>query len=141
MAMVKQTHNRRRPVFSLPQFLVLAGVSVALVLALGLDAGITENRAPRPQEAAMSMRLAEERERNRQLKITLTYVHSDDYVEYYARNEGGMILPGEKRVVPIFDPPQPTPTPVPPPIIAVSAPTSPFEAWWMLFFDSPSPGR
>lgn len=129
----------RQPLLSLPQLLVLAVVLTALVLVMG--AGSRQGRGPGPEQAILETRLAVERERNQQLLVTLTYVHSDDHVADYARDEGGMILPGEMRVVPLLQPPPPTATPVPPPISASIAPSTPFEAWWALFFDSPPPGR
>ncbi|MBN1316321.1 MAG: hypothetical protein JXA42_12660 [Anaerolineales bacterium] len=133
------TKKTKRPVFNLPQVLILVGIIVAMALVIGLEARSTASRNLDPDEEVIASRLAMEQERNRQLVLTLTYVHSDDYVADYARNEAGMILPGEVRVVPMFDPPLPTSTPIPPPITAVSAPSTPFEAWWMIFFDSPPP--
>jgi hypothetical protein len=129
----------KRPVFTIPQVLILVGILVAMALVIGLEARSAANRNMDPDEKAIASRLLAEQELNRQLIVTLTYVHSDDYVADYARNEAGMILPDEVRVVPMFDPPLPTSTPIPPPLTAVTAPSTPFEAWWMIFFDSPPP--
>lgn len=133
------TKKGKRPVFSLPQVLILVGILIAMALVIGLDARSSANKANNPDEQMISARLSSEQQRNKQLVMTLTYVNSDDYVADYARNEAGMILPGEVRVVPMFDPPLPTSTPLPPPISAVAEPSTPFEAWWMIFFDSSPP--
>ncbi len=126
---------------SLPQALVIIGAVLALALTLDLSARARAGRSQSRHEQSLSALVQAERERNRQLQITLTYVHSDDSVVDYARSEGGMILPGEKRVVPMLHPPQPTPTPAPAPISAFAAPEAPWQAWWSLFLDSPPPFR
>ena len=133
--------SSKRPVLNLPQVLVVLGVLIALALGLNLSARARTGEAMSSEEAVLATRLAAEHEHNQALVVTLTYVYSEDYVADYARDEAGMLLSGEKRIVPLPNPSPLTPTPVPPPISVVQAPDDPFAAWWMLFFDSPPPGR
>lgn len=130
----------RQPMLNLPQILIVVGVLVALALGLNLTSRARTGDVMNAEEALMATRLAEEQERHHDLVITLTYVYSEDYVADYARNEAGMVLPDEKRIVPMPHPRPLTPTPLPPPIPVVRAPSNPLQAWWMLFFDSPPPG-
>ena len=139
--MSKSAETKKKPILNVAQLLIIAVVVILFVLRLSIQATRGGNQSLSAEEAALAVRVAEERERNRQLLITATYVSSDDYVADYARDEGGMILPGEKRVVPMPNPLPPTPTPIPTPLPPVTLPETPFEAWWMLFFDSPPPGK
>lgn len=131
----------RNPILGWPQLLIGIAVLIALGLAIDLSAKAKTGDDRADQEEIVSAVLATEEERNRQLKLTLTYVHSGDYVADYARNEAGMTLPEEKRVVPLPHPLPLTPTPMPTPVPVIIVPEEPWQAWWMLFFDSPPPGE
>jgi hypothetical protein len=137
----KAEETKKHPILNLPQFLIIAGAVLALVLTLSLNLKGRENETLGAEEAALATLVGEQELRQRQLVLTLTYVASDDYVADYARDEGGMLLPGERRVVPLPNPPPPTPTPIPTPVQTARGPQTPFEAWWRLFFDGPAPGR
>jgi hypothetical protein len=137
--MAKEEEKKRHPILNLPQFLIIVGAVLALVLTLSLNIGDRENETLGAEEAALATLVAQEERRQEQLVLTLTYVSSEDYVADYARDEGGMLLPGERRVVPLPNPPPPTPTPIPTPIQTAAGPKTPFEAWWRLFFDGPAP--
>ncbi len=139
--MKKPVEKARHPFLSWLQILIIFGMVIALALAVGPNSRPQAGRPRAAQEERLAALVETEAVRGQQLRITLTYVNSDDYVADYARNEGGMILPGEKRVVPLPHPLPLTPTPMPTPIPALSVPTSPWQAWWILFFDSPPPGR
>jgi cell division protein FtsB len=128
-------------ILSWPQILIILAVVAALALAVDLTSRAQAGREQLSQDQSLSTMVEAERESNRQLKVTLTYVYSNDYVADYARNEAGMILPGEKRVVPLPHPLPLTPTPIPTPVPLIIVPDEPWQAWWMLFFDSPPPGR
>ncbi len=76
-----------------------------------------------------------------ELEVTRDYVNSDDYVADFARNEAGMIMPGEMRIVPLQLENAPMPTP-----IAAATPDPAYDArawqaWWRLFTDAPLPSR
>ena len=106
---------RSRPLFSLPQvifFLVIVG---AIIIAIDLNNRAQAGRLVGSGEEALQLQVEREATRQVELQATLEYVNSDDYVASYARNEGGMIQPGERRIVPLLQEATPEPTATPPP--------------------------
>lgn len=131
----------RSPLLSWSQLLIIVVVVIALVVSLDLSAKAQAGREQTTQETILENLLETEEARQQHLIVTLTYVSSDDYVADYARNEAGMLLPEERRVVSMPHPLPLTPTPMPTPIPVIVVPQEPWQAWWMLFFDSPPPGK
>jgi len=131
----------QRPLLTLPQMLVLLGVIAALFIALDLNRRAQAGRLVGVGEEALRREVRLEATRQVELQATLDYVQSDDYVAAYARDEGGYILPGEKRVVPLLleAAPEPTPAAAATPDPAFSA--QPWQAWWQLLTDAPQPSR
>lgn len=132
---------RSRPLFSLPQvifFLVIAG---AIIIAIDLNNRAQAGRLVGSGEEALQAQIDREATRQVELQATLEYVSSDDYVAAYARNEGGMILPGERRIVPMLQEATPEPTPAPPPTPDPALDARPWQAWWRLLTDAPQPTR
>ncbi len=74
-------------------------------------------------EAELEAQLHYERERNRRLQGEWERVSSPDFPEEWARVYGGMVLPGEVRLV-VPDTPPPSPTPLPP------TPVPFWQRWW-----------
>ncbi len=73
----------------------------------------------------------------------LSYVKSDAYVEYWARDEGKMIREGEVLIMPKSGgaPIQASPSSVRLVEFQTTAPEPRnWELWWALFFDMPPPG-
>lgn len=133
--------SRQRPLLTLPQILILLTVIAALFIALDLNRRAQAGRLVGVGEEALQEEVNYESTRQVELQATLTYVESDDYVAAYARDEGGYVLPGEKRVVPLLieATPAPTPAPTATPDPAVNA--RPWQAWWQLLTDVPQPSR
>lgn len=130
---------RSRPLFSLPQvifFLVIAG---AIIIAIDLNNRAQAGRLVGSGEEALQAQIDREATRQVELQATLEYVSSDDYVAAYARNEGGMILPGERRIVPLLQEATPEPTALPPPTPDPALEAKPWQAWWRLLTDAPQP--
>ena len=132
---------KQRPLLSIPQIIIL--LIVVGILFVGLD--ITR-RAQAGQlvgvgEESLLEEINLESTRQIELQATLEYVQSDDYVEAYARDEGGYIKPGEKRIVPmpVEAPPGAAPDAEPTPDPAAAA--RPWQAWWQLLSDAPQPSR
>lgn len=132
---------RRRAMLSWPQVVVLLLVIVSLAVVVDFNRRAQVGETVGLGEADLQTQVTAEMTRQVELQATLTYVQSDEYVAAYARNEGGYILPGEKRIVPLtIDAPLGIPTPVPPPPDpALSA--RPWQAWWQLLTDAPLPER
>lgn len=131
----------RRPLLSVTQLIVLVAVLAGLFVVLDLNRRAQAGRLVGVGEEELELQLAAEQTRQVELQATLEYVQSEAYVAAYARGEGGMLLPGERRVVPLAieatgtpaAPVQPTPDP------ALNA--RPWQAWWQLLTDAPLPAR
>lgn len=70
------------------------------------------------------------------------YVQSDAYVEAWARDEGKMLQPGERLVIPVGS--QHSVEATAEPVAQASVQTTPpeppsWQLWWSLFFDSAPP--
>ena len=129
----------QRPLLTLPQILVLLVVAGALFIALDLNRRARAGEMVGVGEETLQQQVDLESTRTVELQATLDYVESDAYVEAYAHGEGGLLLPGEKRVVPLVveTTPQATAVPQPTPDSAVAARA--WQAWWQLLSDAPLP--
>jgi len=130
---------RQKPLLTVPQILILLAVIAGLFIALDLNRRAQLGRLAGAGEAELREEIQAEETRQIELQATATYVNSEHYVEAYAREEGGYVLPGERRVVPLIveGTPVPAPTPAPTPDPAASA--HPWQAWWRLLTDAPLP--
>jgi cell division protein FtsB len=138
---MSEKKKRLKPLLSVPQILVILALIAGLVIALDLNRRAQAGRLVGVGEGALERELELEATRQVHLQATATYVFSDNYIESYARNEGGLIQPGEKRVVPIIAEIEPTPTPPPPPTPDPAGLARPWQAWWRLLSDAPVPAR
>lgn len=132
---------RQRSLLTLPQIVVLLIILAGLAIAIDLNRRAQAGQIVGVGETALQQELHIEQTRQVELQATLVYVESDDYVAAYARNEGGYVLPGEKRVVPL--PVDVLPEVVPDPLVASdpALDARPWQAWWQLLTDSPLPTR
>lgn len=130
-----------RPFLSLPQVILVVAAVAAIVIALDLNRRAEAGRLVGAGEEALRVQIEREATRTVELQVTLEYVSSDDYVAAYARNEGGMILPGERRIVPLLL--EATPVPTLAPVVEQGLPIEarPWQAWWHLLTDAPQPER
>lgn len=130
-----------RPILTATQIIILGVILAGLFFALDLNRRAQAGRLVGTGEETLSDELEIETTRQAELQVTLSYVQSEDYVAAYARDEGGYILPGEKKIVPLFVEGTPEPqlqsTPTPDPAIYAR----PWQAWWRLLTDSPLPSR
>lgn len=131
----------RRPLLSFSQLVILLAVLIGLYVVLDLNRRAQAGRLVGVGEESLRSELDKASTRQVELQATLIYVKSDEYVSAYAREEGGFLLPGEKRVVPLIVAATPAsvlaeqPTPDP----AENA--RPWQAWWQLLTDSTMPSR
>lgn len=130
---------QQRPLLTISQIIILLGVLGILFVGLDLTRRAQAGRLVDVGEEDLLQEIGLESTRQIELQATLEYVQSDDYVEAYARSEGGYILPGEKRIVPlpIEAPPGTSPLATPTPDPAIGA--RPWQAWWRLISDAPHP--
>lgn len=130
---------RSRPLFNLPQVVIFLVIVGAIIITVDLNNRAQSGRLVGSGEEVLQLQIEREGTRQVELLVTLEYVTSDDYVASYARNEGGMILPGERRIVPILQAATPEPTPIPPATPDPALQARPWQAWWRLLTDSPQP--
>ena len=132
---------RQRSLLSLPQVLVLVAIVVAIYIGVDLNHRAQTGRLIRANEISLLEKVALETTRQIELVVTREFVNSDDYVAAYARNEAGMVKPGELRIVPLELGSLPLPTAVasvtPDPAIDARA----WQAWWRLISDAALPSR
>lgn len=132
---------RQRPLLNLPQVIVLLSVIAALYIGLDLNRRAQAGQLVGIGEDALREEVSAEMTRQVELEATLVYVQSEDYVAAYARNEAGQLLPGEKRIAPLFIESTPVPPLQPPPTPEPLAYARPWQAWWRLLTDAPQPSR
>lgn len=132
---------RSRPLLNVAQVIFLLVIVGAIIVAIDLNRRAQAGRLVGSGEEALRLQVEGEATRQVELQATLDYVVSDDYVAAYARNEGGMILPGERRIVPLLQEATPEPTALPPPTPDPALEARPWQAWWRLLTDAPQPTR
>jgi hypothetical protein len=132
---------RSRPLLNLPQVLFLLAIGAAITFAIDFNRRAQSGQLVGIGEEALMVQINREATRQVELQATLEFVESDDYVAFYARNEGGMLLPGERRIVPLLLEATPEPTALPPPTPDPAYDARPWQAWWRLLSDAPQPSR
>ncbi len=132
---------KKRPLLTIPQILVLLAIIAAIFVALDLNSRAKTGEAVGSGGEMLTNKLSAEATRQIELQATLTYVQSNDYVAAYARDEGGYMLPNERRIVPVLVEAQPEASPPPPPTPDPAAYAQPWQAWWQLMTDKPMPSR
>ena len=132
---------RSRPLFSVAQVILVLVIAGAIIIAIDINSRAQAGRLVGRGEEALQSQINREATRQVELVVTLEYVTSDDYVASFARNEGGMILPGERRYVPMLQEATPEATPMPPPTPDPLIEARPWQAWWRLLTDAPQPTR
>lgn len=132
---------RQRSLFSWPQALVLLLVLAALFVAMDLNQRAEAGRQVGAGQESLQHQVNLELTRQVELEATRAYVESEDFVSAYARDEAGQVLPGERRVVPLYIEVTPTPGPPPSPTPDPAASAQPWQAWWSLLTDAPQPHR
>ncbi len=130
---------QQRPLLTLPQILALLIIGGALFVALDLNRRAQASEVVGVGQEALQAEVAIEQTRQVELQATLEYVQSDAYVAAYARDEGGYLLPGEKRIVPLTIDATPMSTAVPQPTPDPVNNARPWQAWWRLLTDAPYP--
>lgn len=132
---------KTRPLLTLPQIVVLVAVVAALIIGLDLNRRARTGQVIYVGEEALQDQVDLEKTRQVELQLTRDYVFSEDYVQAYARGEAGLILPGERRVVPLVVTATPAPTAAPTPTPDPAYDAHQWQAWWRLFTDAELPSR
>jgi cell division protein FtsL len=107
--------------------LIAAGVLLALAVAFG---GAYWDEYQLGREAAGLTRELERLQRqNAQLREEIRLLNTPEYIERLAREQLGLVKPGEIAVILV----QPTPAPTPAP----AAPRQAVDPWWSRWFARP----
>ena len=131
----------RRPALSWLQAIMLLAVLAAVLIALDLNRRAQAGQLAGAGAASLQTEVSAETTRQVELQATLAYVQSEGFVAEYARNEGGQLLPGEQRVVPLVVEATPAPTAPPAATPDPAARALPWQAWWQLLTDAPLPSQ
>ncbi len=126
------------------QLMLAVALTIGLVLALNFSSRISLDRDLARIHAEFSSEIDLLLVEQKRLIAELDYVKSDDYVEYWARDEGKMIREGEFLILP-QSVGAAAAEPTPPRRLVEFQTTEPkpknWELWWALFFDGPPPGQ
>jgi cell division protein FtsB len=130
---VKKRPNVRAP---LAQFIAIIALSISIFLIVDLGRRATTNYRIQREAERLSQEVKAARLYQSQLLAQRTYAASDLYVEEIARRELKWAQPGEIVIVVLPTPEASQPFSEPPEAAekVVSAPTTPLQAWWYLFF-------
>jgi len=91
----------------------------------------------RGETRQLELAVATQRAHQGHLTATLTYVHTDAYVEEWAREEARMARPGEVLVIPIQVSREPEPVPIPTVQPTEEAPPeSESEPLWVVWWEA-----
>lgn len=129
----------QRPLVTIPQIVIFLVISVSLIIAIDINRRNRMGQVMGGGEIALEAQVEAEQTRQVELKATLSYVESDDYVAAYARSEAGFVQPGERRVVPLVIETVVEPTPIPAPTVDPLQDAQPWQAWWQLLLDAEQP--
>jgi cell division protein FtsB len=138
---VAERHGSRRHLTSFQVVLAVA-LTFGLVLTLNFSSRIKLDRDLGRIHARFSAEIESLLAEQQNLIEQLSYVKSDAYVEYWARDEGKMIRAGEILILPITSG-APAPASQSSVRLVEFQTTAPepenWELWWSLFFDRDPP--
>jgi cell division protein FtsB len=133
--------KKRGPQFPLTQFIAIVVITISFFLVIDFARRTAAIYRIKSEAARLEEEVDAARARSQALEARLRYVQSDAYVEEIARTQLKWSQPGETVVV-VMATPQAVPTPPAGNQYDVTdgpPPETPWQAWWLVFFDSPPP--
>ena len=127
----------RRPVGPPPLALRLAAVLVVPLLLYALVATgqkALDNYRLNQEAAGLRTEVLQLREQNIQLQQQIEQARTDTAIETIAREQLGLIRPGDHPLVFVSDSTQPAPAPAPAPAAPAGPPAPVWRQWWDYFF-------
>jgi cell division protein FtsB len=127
----------RRPVGPPPLALRMAAVLVVPLLLYALVATgqkALDNYRLNQEAAGLRTEVLQLREQNIQLQGQIEQARTDAAIETIAREQLGLIKPGDHPLVFVSDAAQPAAAPAPASPTAASPPTPVWRQWWDYFF-------
>ena len=128
--------------FTTVQVIVAVILTLGLLLTLNFSSRIQLDRELQAIHAGVRAEIDGLKAEQAALVKQLSYVKSDAYVEYWARDEGKMVRDGEVLILPqgVVDAVETVKVKLPPVDVVTTMPEPEnWELWWALFFDSPPP--
>ncbi len=119
-------------------------LAVGLILAINFSSRISVGQPLMEAYDSIQTEIVDLEREQATLIAERDYARSDAYVEEWARDDGKMIRPGEKLVIPVPSGIIVNATPTPIPQAAFNAGVdepAPWQLWWAMFFDSPPPNN
>jgi cell division protein FtsB len=127
--------------FPLAQFIAIIVLTISVFLVVDFARHTAATYKIKAEAVRLEQEVAQVRAHRQELEARLNYVRSDAYVEEIARTQLKWAKEGETVVV-VMATPQPVSAP-PVDNAGSSAdsfvPQSPWQAWWLVFFDTPPP--
>jgi murein DD-endopeptidase MepM/ murein hydrolase activator NlpD len=117
-------------------------LAVGLILAINFSSRIAASQPLLEAYESVRDEIGTLEAQQAQLLAERDFARSDAYIEQWARDQGKMVRPGERLIIPVpaGGTPEPTPEPVTSSEFQSGLPEpEPWEYWWQLFFDSPPP--
>ena len=134
--------KKRSPQFPLTQFIAIIVITISFFLVVDFARRTATVYRIKNEAARLEEEVAAVRSHRQALQARLSYVQSDAYVEEVARTQLKWAQPGETVVV-VMATPQAVPSPSPGGnqrvVTNTTPPESPWQAWWLRFFDIPPP--
>jgi len=138
----KRSDRKRTGQLSGLQIMFAAILAIGLILGLNFTSLVSAGQPLQQKYNQLKLEIERLELEQANLIQERDYVESDAYVEAWAHDEGKMVRPGERLIVPVGEPQSAQPTPLPEETVLVQ--TTPPQAeswqlWWSLFFDSSPP--
>jgi len=138
----KRSDRKRTGQLSGLQIMFAAILAIGLILGLNFTSLVSAGQPLQQKYNQLKLEIERLELEQANLIQERDYVESDAYVEAWAHDEGKMVRPGERLIVPVGEPQSAQPTPQPEETVLVQ--TTPPQAeswqlWWSLFFDSSPP--
>ncbi|MBL8116013.1 MAG: hypothetical protein J0L63_00880 [Anaerolineae bacterium] len=138
----KRSDRKRTGQLSGLQIMFAAILAIGLILGLNFTSLVSAGQPLQQKYNQLKLEIERLELEQANLIQERDYVESDAYVEAWAHDEGKMVRPGERLIVPVGEPQSAQSTPQPEETVLVQ--TMPPQAeswqlWWSLFFDSSPP--
>jgi cell division protein DivIC len=113
--------GRPKTGLTIAHMMLLLAIPVLVYLAFSAGRKVIEMVVLRQQAAELRQEIEQLKARNAALREQIAYLQSDAYVEKVAREDLGLVKPGDTPVAVVMPSPSATPTPTPTPTPA---------PWW-----------
>jgi cell division protein FtsB len=136
---LKNVSRPRRLLLSNLQIILLALLVVGGRLLIDFSQRILEGQRKVAERQALEAEIERLLAERQALEADKARYGSESYIETWAHDEGKMVRPGERLVVPIYQDAPQTAADAPSTQNTPSETIPAWRVWWLLFFDGPPP--